>query len=434
MNNGNPIDPADLNQRISNKPPLLPSDILNHHVQKYFDRSDDFISVLKKYPPPRYVLERSVLKNSARKFKTAFNRVFKKTAFYFAMKSNNCPDVAKVLLEEGFGLDVSSGIELGTALSLGASDIIFSGPGKTDGELAMAVKNSNAVVVLVDSFGELGRLESICAEMGRVVSIGVRLTTQPEGLWRKFGILPERLPEFWEAVRKSDRIRLKGLQFHTSWNLTPEAQLNFIRNLGLVLSEMSETFKTQLEFIDVGGGYWPEQGEWLRHEGTPAGSIQRACGLDDHSPLIHYWMEATPIDNFAKQLGEAIPLYLSEIFPCRICFEPGRWVINDAMHLFLSVIDKKAEDLVITDAGTNAVGWERYETDYCPILNLTRPALEERTCLVLGSLCTPHDVWGATFWGRGIESGDLLMIPEQGAYTYSLRQNFIKPIPGTIII
>jgi len=95
----------------------------------------------------------------------------------------------------------------------------------------------------------------------------------------------------------------------------------------------------------------------------------------------------------------------------------------------MTVIDKKAPDLVITDAGTNAVGWERFESDYFPVLNLTRPSLKETPCNILGSLCTPHDVWGYAYWGEGIEPGDVLMIPAQGAYTYSLRQHFIKPLP-----
>ena len=90
--------------------------------------------------------------------------------------------------------------------------------------------------------------------------------------------------------------------------------------------------------------------------------------------------------------------------------------------------------MVITDAGTNAIGWERFEIDYCPILNLTRPSLQERECNILGSLCTPHDIWGYSYWGKDIQEGDILMIPEQGAYTYSLRQHFIKPLPQVITL
>jgi diaminopimelate decarboxylase len=97
------------------------------------------------------------------------------------------------------------------------------------------------------------------------------------------------------------------------------------------------------------------------------------------------------------------------------------------MHILLTVVDKKAKDLIITDGGTNIIGWERFEHDYAPIINLSRPALTEHECLILGSLCTPHDVWGYGYFGDGIEIGDALLIPGQGAYTYSLRQKFIKP-------
>jgi len=93
----------------------------------------------------------------------------------------------------------------------------------------------------------------------------------------------------------------------------------------------------------------------------------------------------------------------------------------------------KAPDLAVTDGGTNALGWERYESDYFPVLNLTRPSMTEKQCMVLGSLCTPHDVWGYAYWGETIKEGDILMIPTQGAYTYSLRQQFIKDLPGVIV-
>jgi diaminopimelate decarboxylase len=104
------------------------------------------------------------------------------------------------------------------------------------------------------------------------------------------------------------------------------------------------------------------------------------------------------------------------------------------MQFLFTVIDKKDRDLVITDAGTNVIGWERFEVDYFPILNLSRSDLIERPCQVLGSLCTPHDVWGYSYFGRNIQPGDLLMIPCQGAYTYSLGQRFIKSLPKVVRI
>jgi len=354
--------------------------------------------------------------------------------FYYAVKSNNHPDVARTMLEAGFGLDVSSGLELEMALSIGARDIVFSGPGKTNAELQLAAAQADRVTVLIDSPGELHRLESIAAQFDQRMRCGVRLTVNPNGLWRKFGIVPQTLPSFWDEASRCRHIRLLGLQFHTSWNMSPDPQIEFIRNLGNVLAEMPAAFISQLEFIDIGGGYWPSQGEWLQPAGTPEGRLLEALGQQTRPAAAHYRLPATGIEKFAEGLSAAIQRHLFSVANCRICLEPGRWICNDAVQLLFTVVDKKAPDLVITDAGTNAIGWERFETDYFPVLNLTRPAMDEKPCHVLGSLCTPHDVWGYAYWGEDIEPGDILMIPNQGAYTYSLRQNFIKPLPEFVTI
>ena len=112
--------------------------------------------------------------------------------------------------------------------------------------------------------------------------------------------------------------------------------------------------------------------------------------------------------------------------------EPGRWISNSAMHILLTVLDKKDHHTVITDGGINLLGWERPLSEYIPLLNLTRPSLKEMKFNIYGSLCTPLDVWGYSVFGEGIEEGDLLLVPDQGAYTYSLRQSFIKPIARVI--
>ena len=158
---------------------------------------------------------------------------------------------------------------------------------------------------------------------------------------------------------------------------------------------------------------------------------------DLHTPRARIILSETEAAHFFEEFGglsAEIHEHLLPIVPCRICLEPGRWICNDAVQLLISVVDKKAADLVITDAGTNTIGWERFETDYCPILNLTRPSLNEQPCHILGSLCTPHDIWGYMYFGDDIRPGDILFIPAQGAYTYSLRQNFIKPLPAVVTI
>jgi diaminopimelate decarboxylase len=419
---------------LSENSPGLSSGALKAYVTRYFDWAKQNGSILEKQAPPFYLLDTLVLKQRAQIFQAAFSSVFKDTGFYFAVKSNSHPDVAKTLLGCGFGLDVSSGVELKMALGSGAKNIVFSGPGKTIGELALAVENHESVTVLLDSFSELEKLETVAAEKNVMISAGVRLTTLPKGLWKKFGILLKDLKCFFKAAESCGHVDLKGLQFHTSWNMGPEAQMKFIYKIGRAASGLSEKQRRQITFVDIGGGYWPEQGEWLTGEGTPEGHLRKALGMEPAPPRRHFRVPSKPIEVFAESIGKAIEKSWAGLFSCRVCFEPGRWICNDAMHLFLSVVDKKGNDLVITDAGTNTVGWERFETDYCPVLNLSRPSMDETPCYVLGSLCTPHDVWGKTYFGKGIEPGDLLMIPCQGAYTYSLRQEFIKPVARVVKI
>jgi diaminopimelate decarboxylase len=415
---------------------LLPRDVLEPFVSSYFDRKHRYQEVIQKHGSPLWILESSVLKQNAQEFSVAFNRFFPETSFYFAMKSNNHPEVSATLLKYGFGLDVSSGGELKSALALGARDIIFSGPGKTNEELALAIAHKDRTTILLDSFGELERLKILVSESHTTlpVRVGIRLTTNPNGLWRKFGIVPEKLITFWNQVKDLPNIKFKGLQFHSSWNLTPDRQLEFIILLGKILNKMPARFNQSIEFIDIGGGYWPGEGEWLQFAGTEEGRSQKENSNKPGPVCAHYQIPSTPLETFAQTLFKAINGHIFPWVKCRICFEPGRWICHSAMHIFFTVIDKKGHDLVITDAGTNAIGWERFEIDYFPILNLSQSGLVEKSCDILGSLCTPHDVWGYTYFGKDIGVGDLLMIPCQGAYTYSLGQNFIKPLPGVVKI
>ncbi len=409
---------------------LLDAGELKTFVKEFIKRRGVFLRAVEKHGSPLYLIEEEVLRERAERFRAAFRAFLPDPRIYYAVKSNNHPAVTRIFAEMGLGLDVSSGKELELALKTGAEEIVFSGPGKTDAELELAVRNRGRVTVLIDSFGELDRLDRAASRAGAAVRAGVRLTTDERALWAKFGIPLDRLPAFFARAERSERVDLRGLQFHSSWNLRPAAQTAFIRRLGKTLAKLPRKFRSQIEFVDIGGGFWPERGEWLhRPDGRPL--ALRTGGAE---AVPHYHRPAAPIDEFAVRIGVAVLRYLLPLLSCRICVEPGRWLVHDALHLLLTVVDKKRPDLVVTDAGTNAVGWERFETDYFPVINLSRPAATERPCLVLGSLCTPRDVWGYHYHGKGIGPGDLLLIPTQGAYTYSLRQEFIKPLPVSAVL
>lgn len=436
------LDDKTLKQRVRQKASVLmetrhnrlPEETLRNYVSRFISQKERYLGVIQQEGSPLYLFEKQVLEARVQSFREAFQSLFPETSFYYAVKSNHHPEVAAHLAAKGFGLDVSSGLELELGLKTGCNDLIFSGPGKTEQELSLAVSHADRVVILMDSLLERSRLERVSAQAGKRVRAGVRICVNDTGLWRKFGIPLKSIFRFLEESDAFPHVRVEGLQFHTSWNLSPDQQCAFIEKVGAEMGSWPRRVRERLSFIDIGGGYWPEMGEWLQGSGTPQGALLNHLGIESGNATTHYFSPSRPISDFAGQLSRAIHQHIFPHATVRVCFEPGRWIVNDAMHLLFTVLDKKGEDLVITDAGTNAVGWERFETDYFPVINLSRPALTEKACLITGALCTPHDIWGYGYFGDGIEPGDLLMVPTQGAYTYSLRQNFIKPLPRAVFI
>ncbi len=411
--------------------PPLPERTVRDYVKDFVARRHEFLAVAKEHGSPLYVFDESALRQHAQAFRHAFERVVPGVSCYFAVKSNNHPLVAKTLLTESFGLDVSSGVELQAALAIGADAVVLSGPGKTLPELSLAVDNAECVTVLIDSFGELERLAELARGRSTRVRAGVRITP-PSSQWRKFGVPLDRLRSFWQRAGELQWVDLCGLQFHTSWNHGPAAQVAMLQAIGREIRQWPVSVRRQIAFLDIGGGFWPAQGEWLLEAATPRGRLLSVLETNDGLNQQRTLVASEPIDVFAEQLARCLEEHIFDSGACDVCLEPGRWICNSAMHLLLTVVDKKEDDLVIVDAGTNAIGWERFETDYAPLINLSRPAMQEMPCHVLGSLCTPHDVWGYGCWGQDIQPGDVLLVPDQGAYTYSLRQEFIKSVPSVV--
>ncbi len=414
-----------LNHRV----PRLEENELRHFVQSFIDRRDEFLATVDKEGSPLYVIDTAALRTKARQFRAAFSAGLPDMRVYYAVKSNSHPTIVSTLVNENFGLDVSSGLELDAALQAGARDIVLSGPGKQPDELKLAVDNASRVTVLMDSFGELRQLEQIAEQAQTKIRTGIRLTTDESGIWRKFGIPLNRLLEFVKDTGSCRWTEFSGLQFHISWNLKPESQVLFIARLCAELRRLDRDQRKLIRFIDIGGGFWPEEGEWLQPAATPTGMLQTALDEKTIRGLEHFKHTASPITDFADHIAGALKKQLPGDIKPVICLEPGRWLSNGSMHILLTVSDRKSADVVITDGGTNAVGWERFETDYFPVINLSHPSLTEHECLVAGSLCTPHDLWGYSYFGTNIHAGDILLVPNQGAYTYSLRQEFIKPLP-----
>jgi diaminopimelate decarboxylase len=420
---------------LKSRATVLPTCLVRADLERFWTGRKIYLESIARFGSPQYFYDQPALIESARRFQDTFKAHFSRFQAFFAMKSNSLPALARDAVTQGMGLDVSSGVELGRALGIHCPRIIFSGPGKTDGELQLALINRQRVTLLLDSFGELERLKALLKDSCEPpdLCVGVRVHAKAQGRWSKFGIPLTHLPRMLKAIKGIRGLRLCGIQMHSSWNLNPGTQKAMIMAIGTCLrQEVPKELWQTLEFLDIGGGFWPEAGEWLNAENTLKGSLIRLIDPNYYFRPIHYYRPAANLAQFAKELSQTVAACGPPLCNLSIWAEPGRWVCHQAMHILLQVIDCKSPRIVITDSGTHLLGWERPLYDYIPVLNLSQPAKKERSCMIFGSLCTPLDIWGKTYYGAGMATGDILLIPDQGAYTYSLRQSFIKPLAPVI--
>ncbi len=95
---------------------------------------------------------------------------------HYAVKANDHLAVLRVLSAEGAGADVVSGGELHRALVAGIAPdrIVFSGVGKSDDELMLALETSIAQIN-VESREELERLSALAVGAGRTARVVLRV-------------------------------------------------------------------------------------------------------------------------------------------------------------------------------------------------------------------------------------------------------------------
>jgi diaminopimelate decarboxylase len=131
--------------------------------------------------------------------------------------------------------------------------------------------------------------------------------------------------------------------------------------------------------------------------------------------------------------------------PC-VAVESGRYLAGTCGSLFTTVLDVKssgATTYVVLDAGVNALGGmsglgrilvpDARPAGTAPAAG--HPGSDRRVSLV-GPLCTPLDVLSRSATTGVPEVGDVLEIPNVGAYglTASLMAFLSKPIPAEVVL
>src|SRR5215211_185028 len=146
-------------------------------------------------------------------------------ALHYALKANSTLGIARLLRGLGSGADANSGGEIDLALRAGfiPEQIVFTGVGKTDAELAQAI-DLGVRSINAESEGELLRIGAMAS--GRQTRARVALRVNPDIDARshphittgrknnKFGVAIEDAREICRRMRGRPGIELVGLHSH----------------------------------------------------------------------------------------------------------------------------------------------------------------------------------------------------------------------------
>ena len=405
------------------------------HIVSYIAKKSKAIKNLaNRNKTPFYVFDQQALDNSIDVFLKAFQKEISSFKAYYAVKINHHPLIVKRAVDKGMGLDVGSPREIDIAINAGCKDIVYFSPGKTNDDLSHALKYADVITINIDSFNELKKLGSLTNNKNIKIKAGIRIHADQYGDWKKYGIHIDKLKSFFKKAEQYSFIDLQGIHFHMSRNKDATFYENTIKELGAYLKKnFSSNELKKIKYIDFGGGFEVYESEGYYPYKTPQGSIIQTVNSYNGAPsafdVPYYVRDAIKIEVYAKKIGQAINTYLKPIISATYYSEPGRIICNDAMHIVLSVADVKNKNNVVLDGGVNMVGWQRFEHEYFPLINLSSPSKKEMKYNMWGNLCTTWDIWGYYCYANRIREGDIIVVPNQGALTYSLAQNFIQPIP-----
>jgi len=187
----------------------------------------------------------------------------------YAVKANSAGPIVKALAEAGCGADVVSGPELSLCLRCGvpAEKIVYSGVGKSDAELDLAIGagERGILAIQLESVEEIPRAEARAAALGRTARVSIRLnpgvdvdthahvaTGHDEA---KFGVPLPDLPRAWAALAASPHLELVGLTSHIGSQLMDTSEYLEAGEVLMKVVADREKSSGRLSFVDFGGGF-----------------------------------------------------------------------------------------------------------------------------------------------------------------------------------
>ncbi len=242
----------------------------------------------ERFGTPLYLYSRDALETHYHAFDDAFGEHPHRVCY--AVKANSNLAVLQVLAQAGAGFDIVSGGELERVLRAGGEphNIVFSGVGKTAGEMADALK-VGIHCFNVESAAELELLNLVAGELDRVAPIAIRVNpdvdaqTHPyisTGLKEnKFGVDIQKAPALYQRAAELPHIKVLGIDCHIGSQLTRLAPFEDALERVLKLLDDLQGLGIEIHHLDLGGGL----GVTYQDEAPPARS-EYVSALLKHIP------------------------------------------------------------------------------------------------------------------------------------------------------
>ena len=389
----------------------------------------DVVDLAGEFGTPLYLYDEFTLRRRCREFKDEFTRRYPETLVIYASKAFLNRALARILNEEGLGLDVVSGGELSIARSVDfpADRIYFHGNNKTPEEMNLALDLGVGRIV-VDNFYELQLLSRLAGKKRINQSILLRLTpgvdphthehTTTGTIESKFGF-PVATGQAEEAVSQAlsaSNLNLLGFHFHLGspvsdiqpYELAMELVLGFARGI-------SQKFGFDLREFDIGGGF-----------AVPYTAGSRVPTTAEYAGAI-----ADRLNSLISELGLSRP---------RLIVEPGRAIVAQAGVALYKVGAIKEipgiKEYVCVDGGmSDNIRPALYGAKYEAVL--ANKALKQagKVVTIAGKLCESGDILIKDASLAAARPGDILAIPVGGAYSIPMASNYnALPRPAIVMV
>ena len=371
------------------------------------------IKLAKIYKTPFYCYSLGQLQDNYQAFKDAFKNI--NPLICFSVKSNSNLKLLNELKKMGSGADVVSIGELLKAKKAGikSNKIVFSGVGKTEEEIFMAIKK-NVLLINVESENEVNLINKIAKKISRKIAIGIRLNPNVTGKTHKkistggkqekFGLTQYDFLNLCKKVKKMKNLKLDGISVHIGSQITNVSPFKKVLS---VLNAIIKKTKINFKYIDLGGGM-----------GISYSKNEKPINLKKYSKLINKFLKNKSL---------------------KIIFEPGRFIIGNSAILITKITYIKKSNgkkFVILDAGMNDLMRPALYDAYHQIIPLKRTGKSLKGNIeFVGPICESSDKFLTEKKFQKIKEGDYVSLANVGAYGMSLSSNYnTRPFIAEIMV